>query len=176
MPGIRRFSSAVLLLLAVSASAEVYRWVDERGVVNYGSRPPPGSKAKPVSADDSRVRVVPAPAKPAATTPASAEQTAVRDRLGRLESQVEEERRLRALAQAAEADQHARARADCEAQRRLDCEGDPYGRNQPTVIVGPVRRPIIVKPHRPPGHRPRQDALQREPSAPMRSTVPHRRQ
>ena len=170
-----RISSAVLLLLAMNASAQVYRWVDEHGVVNYGSRPPAGSKAKPVNADDTRVSVVPAPAKPAAVAPASGEQAALRERLGKLESQLEEERRLRAQARAAEDDQLARARADCEAQRRLNCETDPYGRYEPTVIVSPVRRPIVVKPHRPPGHRPQQPLPHAEPSAPMTSSIPYRR-
>ena len=175
MPGIRRFSISVLLLLAIDASAEVYRWVDEHGVVNYGSRPSAGIGAIPVDTDDARVSVVPAPPKPDATAPASAGQAALRDRLRRVELQLDEERRQRALAQAAQADQLARARADCETQRRLNCGTDPYGFNEPTVIVNPVRRPIIFRPHRPPGHQPRQPVSHPEPSAPMSSSIPHRR-
>ena len=114
-----------LLLLAMNASAEVYRWVDEHGVVELRQPTSAGQQGETGQRRDSRVSVVPAPAKPAATAPASAEQAALRDRLGRLESQLEEERRLRALAQAAEADQLARARADCEAQRRLNCDSRP---------------------------------------------------
>lgn len=175
MPGIRRFSCALILLMAIDAPAEVYRWVDEHGVVNYASRPPAGSRARPVNTDEARLSVVPAPARPGATAPATAEQAALRDRLRRVELQLEEERRQRALAQAAEADRLARARADCEAQRRLNCDIDPYGFNEPTVMVSPVRRPIIVKPHRPPGHRPEPRTSHPEPLAPMSSSVPHRR-
>ena len=37
------------VLLAGSAlGAETYKWVDERGVTNYGEKPPPGRPAKPV--------------------------------------------------------------------------------------------------------------------------------
>lgn len=172
---LRRLSGALLFLLAVNASAEVYRWVDEHGVVNYGSSPPAGSKAKAIDADRARLSVVPAPAKPAAPAPASAEQAALRERLGKLESQLEDERRLRAQTQATQAEELARARADCEAQRRLNCDTDPYGRFEPTVIFSPVRRPIVFKPHRPPGHRPEQPVARPEPSAPMTSSIPYRR-
>lgn len=165
------FSGALALLLAMQVSAEVFRWTDEHGVVNYGSRPPAGSNAKPIDAENSRVSVVPAPAKPAAAAPS--EQSALRERVRKLESQVEEERRLREQAQVAEGDRLARARADCEAQRRVNCESDPYGSHEPTIIVNPVRRPIVFKPHNPPIYRPRPPIA--EPAAPMRSSVPYRR-
>lgn len=166
-------SCGIALLLAMQASAEVFRWTDEHGVVNYGSRPPPDSNAKPIDAENSRVSVVPAPAKPAAATPS--EQSVLRERLRRLESQVEEDRRLRAQVQAAEGDRLVRARADCEAQRRVNCDSDPFGSYEPTIIVNPVRRPIIVRPHHPPVHRHLPSTPVADPAAPMRSSVPYRR-
>ena len=30
------------------ASAQVYKWVDEKGTTHYGERPPPGKKAREV--------------------------------------------------------------------------------------------------------------------------------
>ncbi len=33
-------------LLAAPAWSEVYKWVDENGVVNYSNRPPPTAKLK----------------------------------------------------------------------------------------------------------------------------------
>ena len=43
------------LLLACAAgaclAAEVYRWVDEKGVVNYGEKPPANRPSRPVSTD-----------------------------------------------------------------------------------------------------------------------------
>jgi hypothetical protein len=38
----------ILLAAAVPAFAQVYKWVDERGVTHYGERPPQGSKASEV--------------------------------------------------------------------------------------------------------------------------------
>lgn len=175
MRGIVQFSAGLLLALAIDASAEVYRWVDEHGVVNYGSRPPAGSKAKQVDADAAPLSVVPAPPKPASVAPGVAEQAALRARVRSLEAQAEEERRQRALLQAAESERLAQARADCEAQRRLNCDSDPFGLYEPTVIASPLLRPIVVRPHRPLGHRPALPGFHRQSPAPMSSHVPHRR-
>jgi hypothetical protein len=38
----------VLAALAAPACAQVYKWVDERGVTHYGERPPQGRKASEV--------------------------------------------------------------------------------------------------------------------------------
>jgi len=38
----------ILLAAAAAAFAQVYKWVDERGVTHYGERPPQGSKANEV--------------------------------------------------------------------------------------------------------------------------------
>ena len=47
------------LLLAVAAgacpAAETYRWVDEKGVVNYGEKPPASRPARPVDTTPSAV-------------------------------------------------------------------------------------------------------------------------
>lgn len=45
---IRRFVVLPLLLAAVPAEAEVYKWTDETGKVHYSDAPPPGQKAKQV--------------------------------------------------------------------------------------------------------------------------------
>jgi hypothetical protein len=52
-----RHCLAIALLLAATAVAagEAYRWVDEKGVVNYGEKPPPGRPAKPVSTEPTGV-------------------------------------------------------------------------------------------------------------------------
>lgn len=47
-----------LLLLAVSGAAfgaELYKWVDEKGVTNYGEKPPANRKAVPVDSSPSAV-------------------------------------------------------------------------------------------------------------------------
>jgi hypothetical protein len=46
-----------LLILAASAvsAAETYRWVDEKGVVNYGEKPPANRPARPVNTEPTGV-------------------------------------------------------------------------------------------------------------------------
>ena len=43
-PGLMLF-----LMTGVALAAETYRWVDEKGVVNYGEKPPANRQARPVS-------------------------------------------------------------------------------------------------------------------------------
>ncbi|HEY5292717.1 MAG TPA: DUF4124 domain-containing protein [Burkholderiales bacterium] len=38
----------VLWALVIPATAQVYKWVDEKGVTHYGERPPQGAKAQEV--------------------------------------------------------------------------------------------------------------------------------
>jgi hypothetical protein len=38
----------ILMATAATVSAQVYKWVDERGVTHYGERPPQGGKASEV--------------------------------------------------------------------------------------------------------------------------------
>ena len=53
-----RLSALALLVLAPGLHAETYKWVDERGVVNYSNVPPATQKAKAAPIED-RVSVVP---------------------------------------------------------------------------------------------------------------------
>ena len=50
---------AVLLWAAAPAEAQLYKWVDEKGVVNYGDTPPPGKRAQAVGENSGSVTVVP---------------------------------------------------------------------------------------------------------------------
>ncbi len=43
-----RFLALILALAAPLAFAQVYKWVDEKGHVQYGDKPPPGAKASAV--------------------------------------------------------------------------------------------------------------------------------
>ena len=83
-----------LLLLAVVplAQAQTYKWVDERGVVNYSNTPPPhAAKAQPV---EERISVY-------ASAPASAPSSTVDQRLAALEAEWLQRQRLMALQAAA---------------------------------------------------------------------------
>ena len=58
----RRFLPALMcgLCAAGPASAELYKWVDEGGVVNYGDKPPAGAlQVRSLDEDRSSVSVVP---------------------------------------------------------------------------------------------------------------------
>ncbi|HNB80250.1 MAG TPA: DUF4124 domain-containing protein [Rhodocyclaceae bacterium] len=154
--------AAIMASLAGATAAEVYRWVDQNGVVNYGTAPPAGVKASPLDPGKVRLSVVASPPRP--DRPAEPGSADLRARISRLESQLEEERRLRALADAAEADRLARARTECEAQRRLNCETDPFGPQEAAILVHPVRRPIFFS-HDAPG-------FHRRPTAPHATDEP----
>ena len=51
------FGAGLLIALTAGASiaAETYKWVDEKGVVNYGEKPPSNRPARPVDTNPSAV-------------------------------------------------------------------------------------------------------------------------
>jgi uncharacterized protein DUF4124 len=52
----RHYLTIVLVLASAAVpAAEAYRWVDEKGVVNYGEKPPPNRPAKPVNTEPTGV-------------------------------------------------------------------------------------------------------------------------
>ncbi len=53
--------SCLALWLAAPAAAEVYKWVDEKGVTHYGEKPPPNQKSKQVIIRDTGPRQVVGP-------------------------------------------------------------------------------------------------------------------
>lgn len=58
----RSIPGVLLLCIALSAQAGIYRWVDENGEVVFGDDPPPGVNAQPVKVREPTV--VPAPKLP----------------------------------------------------------------------------------------------------------------
>lgn len=58
-----------LMLWAASSPAQMYKWVDERGVTHYSEKPPPGRKAQQIQPPPA------SPAAPATPQPASPAQT-----------------------------------------------------------------------------------------------------
>ncbi|MBS0546037.1 MAG: DUF4124 domain-containing protein [Proteobacteria bacterium] len=135
----------------------VYRWVDVNGRVNYGSQPPPGVKAELL--ERGGVTVVPAaPARAAGANDTTR-------RIERLESALEQEKRLRREAEErAEGERDAqeqalrareKARAECEARFREPCDEEGNPRSTGYIVVPPRS----FHPLRPPrdGHWPRHD-------------------
>jgi len=63
----RVFASAGFVLFALAsgpAAADLYRWVDAKGVVNYSNVPPQGVKAKQIAETQPTVSVIPLPERP----------------------------------------------------------------------------------------------------------------
>lgn len=162
----------LLLLIAGSAHGQIYKWVDEHGVVNYSADPPQGRQSQKVDPNAARVTVVPAAPRSPGSGAGGAE-SGLRERVTRLEGDLEAERARRTAGQPTEEERLARAREQCLAQRRVDCDTNPYGAlpiaNEPTVIVQPIVRPIRpIKPVTPPPAR--QDPPPRPVLEPSRGT------
>lgn len=146
-------SSLVVILLGAGsgpAHAQIYKWVDETGKTHYSDTAPVGSKKIDTVAD--RISVyAPDPALLARATAPAATDTALSDRVDRLERQLHAEQQARAQQQAelaayVQASQSVYER--CVAERRVDC--DTYGGPMPyagPIQVVPVRhrRPILVR-------------------------------
>jgi len=87
-----RFALLLLALAAPLAQAQTYKWVDERGVVNYSNTPPPnGAKVQPV---EDRISVY-------ASDPLIAQAGAVDRRLAALDAEWLQRQQLMAYAAAA---------------------------------------------------------------------------
>ena len=86
--------AAFALVLAWSSSvpAEVYKWVDDKGVTNYSSAPPTTGKARKIDLQAASVSVYGAPP---AQQAARAPDAAMRARIERLENELLAERRAR---------------------------------------------------------------------------------
>jgi hypothetical protein len=106
---------ACALAAALPASAQVYRWVDERGVINYAAKPPGDGRAVVrLDLQESRVSVIPTAPRPSRSAlppttalspvtpgfPSAIDQTTV----GALQSRYPD------------------WRARCIAERRVDCD------------------------------------------------------
>jgi hypothetical protein len=116
---------AVAVALPGLAHGQVYKWVDDKGVVNYSSSPPPkGKKVVTVDENSGRVTTVPTPDARSAD-PAAAADPALRRRVDQLEREAAAQRQTAAQQEAAAADAYRRWVEQCRAERRVDCD-DPY--------------------------------------------------
>lgn len=144
---------AAALVVALPASAGMYKWVDENGVVTYSNTPPTARQPKKIEAVPERVSVY----TPDAELNRAMQPDAGRDaKIAALERKLEAERRARqGSAQTARPDageRQAAAYERCVSQRGVDCEAirsgasggaasgygpDPYGSGYlPYVVVG----------------------------------------
>jgi hypothetical protein len=139
-----RFAAVLSLLLAPAVHAEVYKWVDEKGVMNYSSTPPENRKS--VKLDEEQGRVSTIEAYDYSKAGASRREQALQERLARLEQEVARSRQVASLDAATGAEAYRIWREQCIAQRRVDCDG-PYAASFvdpgfffPGSVVRPVRR------------------------------------
>jgi uncharacterized protein DUF4124 len=137
-------------LATVPAYAQVYKWVDERGVTNYSSEPPADRKAglKPATVADRISVYAPEPAVQRAISAISlGKDRILSDRIDSLERQLAADRQSSQYAAAAEAHAAQAAYAQCVAERRVDCDYDsgryPYASGGVLTVIHRRPRPHI---------------------------------
>jgi hypothetical protein len=120
---------AAALLAAAPACAQVYKWVDDRGVVNYSNEAPTGRKATQLDPKLSRLSVIGTDEAQRQTGLARANESALSEKIDRLERKLDAERYARSVSDA-QMQTVADARYQrCVRDRRVDCDylgTDPY--------------------------------------------------
>jgi hypothetical protein len=115
---------SVLSLAAAQASAQVYKWVDEKGVVNYSNEAPADRKAAQLDPKASRLSVI--GTDDTQKRSANASETALTEKIDRLERKLDAERYARSMADT-QTQYQTQAAADswyqqCLRDRRVDCD------------------------------------------------------
>jgi hypothetical protein len=138
---IRLLIALVAILAVAPASAQVYKWVDERGVTNYSNQPPADpTAANKVAIVEDKISVY-TPDKALMQAVEAARQRSnqgLSERVASLERQLEAERRARQYASAAEVQT---AYDPCLGGRAIDCSGiyNGYYPYRPAVVIVPFR-------------------------------------
>lgn len=169
----------VLCVCALNAQAEIYKWVDADGKVQYGDAPPKGAQTKKVSGG---VTVVPAivvpPAPPAppvepAATPRNnaAKEDASEVRGGGISPSAEASEPAESRVSDPRAERRKQLIEQCQRERRGNCENEADNLlNNPPVVIPGWSQPPIRPAHRPvPLPRPRPAPQQSEPAASVSS-------
>jgi phage tail sheath protein FI len=135
---IRSSTLAAVLLAAAPVWAQVYKWVDDKGVVNYSSQPPANRKSALLDPNSVSVSTY-----TPEDTPTRAETNAsvrmLTERIASLERKLEAERYTRQNLAEAQTTALERRHEQCLRDRRIDCDHagiDPYyAPYGPTVVV-----------------------------------------
>ena len=161
IPALTAVLMSTLSVTPAAAASTVYKWVDEKGIVNYTTTPPPAQRKAAV------IDVAPAvTGRGALLDENDARYAYARDlreaasqmELNRLRSDNEQLRQLQlrqetAAAQRAARDQAAMQQAieRCRSLRHVDCETNPYpaGSTLDPNWLYPYRQIVVVR--RPPG-------------------------
>jgi hypothetical protein len=137
---------ATALLATPAAYAQVYKWVDEKGVINYSSTPPDKRKHQKLEEDKGRVSTIESydyQREDGART-----DRALKDRIDRLEQDAQRTRQQSGQQSAAGPDPAAAAEAQrqwrerCIAERRTDCDS-PYASGYDPGYYTPYFRPGV---------------------------------
>ena len=133
-----------LLIAAAPAWADIYKWVDEKGVVNYSATPPAKkaevkSPVKTLDTGESRLSLY----TPARLPEAPRENTSepLRNRVEQLENQLAAERGRRSYASAEADERKTRAYEECVRARLVDCDPNRTPSSLSTITVYPY--PVI---------------------------------
>jgi hypothetical protein len=114
---------AALVAAAPLAHGQVYKWVDDKGVVNYSSTPPDNRKSQKLDEDKGRVSTI--EAQDFSKTDAARREQALKDRVDRLEQEAQRNRQTATAQEFAAAEAQRLWRERCITERRTDCD-DPY--------------------------------------------------
>ena len=104
--------------------AEIYKWVDQKGVTNYSSAPPATGKAQMLDPAAATVSVYQAPSPQDAARLLDA---MMRQRVAMLENQLQAERLARLAQQASHQTGADRYYEQCLRERRVDCDSGRDG-------------------------------------------------
>src|SRR5215470_4857981 len=131
--------TGVALALTQAAYAQVYKWIDEKGVVNYSSTPPEKRKSTKLDEENGRLSIVESSGY--ARTVSSSRERALQDRVDRLEQEAARNQQTAAQQEALAQQASLQWREACIAQRRVDCD-DPQGAlNEPGYFYPPY--PVV---------------------------------
>ncbi len=140
-----RLALAAALALAPAVHADIYKWVDDKGVVNYTSTPPENRNSTKLDEEQGRVSTI--EAYDYSRSGAQRREQALQERVARLEEEAARGRQAAALDAAAAAEAYRVWREQCIAQRRVDCDGpyagsfvDPGFAFFPGVVARPAKR------------------------------------
>jgi hypothetical protein len=134
---------AAALAAAPAVHGQVYKWTDDKGVVNYSSTPPENRKSQKLDEDKGRVSTI--EAQDFSKSDAARREQALKDRVDRLEQEAQRGRQNTAAQDAAAADAQRQWRERCISERRTDCD-DPYAQFHDPGYYVPWGRPGAVRP------------------------------
>jgi Domain of unknown function (DUF4124) len=138
---VRMTATLVAVIAGAPAWAQVYKWVDEKGVTHYSDRAPPKLEAiRKVDIVADRLSFYTPNPPLTRGSERSGGDPVLSDKVERLERQLQIERQARQYATAETQAFMTAAYEQCLADRRLDCDG--YGGSLPyavPVLVSPLR-------------------------------------